>query len=300
MWEDPYANGGEAEEPAPGYGDGPLETEGEAEIPVDPQQLEIATRLLTEAPPGEFDDCHKALSQFVTDPNIVERAKKVALPNWMQAQCLTVEVEGKRAIICNEARLEDGRFVDPNTMRPFTFDFRSRKVVSIESYPIDSSPLRGVLQSAVEKFAAASIRNGRCAVYDAAEGYTIVISGSSISKENFRTGSLVMRFTLTRRGRIQGSIRLREHFYENGNSVAEQASQFDETVGVGSDDETAVNVVKKIGTFYTNWTTSLQKAFDLLASEGLERLRRRLPITKTHINWRQEIIGAASMPVGRK
>jgi hypothetical protein len=183
-------------------------------------------------------------------------------------------------------------------MRPFTFNFASRKVVAIDGEPIDSAPLRAVLQAAVGKFARASIRNGRCAVYDAANGCTIVISGSSISKENFRTGSLVMRFALTPQGRLRGSMRLREHFYENGNSVADQVTQFDESVGVGSNDETAVNAVKRIGAFYAKWTIAMQKAFDLLANEGLDKLRRRLPITKTHINWQQEIIGAASMPVG--
>ena len=87
---------------------------------------------------------------------------------------------------------------------------------------------------------------------------------------------------------------------ENGNSVSNQTSEFDDTVGGSNDEELSVNLVKKITNFYTKWTTALQGGFELLTSECLDKLRRRLPITRTHVNWQQEIIGAASMPAGSR
>ena len=186
-------------------------------------------------------------------------------------------------------------------MKTFRFNFNTRRVEAGSGTVLDSSSLRSTMQPIVQKFAAASIRNGNCAVYDSDDGgVTIVVSGSSVSKENYRTGSLVMRYKLSRDGHLTGSISLRAHFYENGNSVSNQTSEFDDTVGGSNDEELSVNLVKKITNFYTKWTTALQGGFELLTSEGLDKLRRRLPVTRTHVNWQQEIIGAASMPAGSR
>jgi capping protein alpha len=185
-------------------------------------------------------------------------------------------------------------------MRTFTFDFLTRTVGALDADPLTSTSLRSTMQSIVQKFAEEAVHNGNCAVYDAADGVTIVISGSSISKENFRTGSLVMRFALKSSGELTGTIALHAHFYENGNAVSEQASEFKDTVPGSSDDDKSANLVKKISAFYTTWTKGLQEGFELLTSEGLDKLRRKLPIMKTYVNWRQELIGAAAMPAGKK
>ena len=290
---EPEAADAQAEEPA--------EPEEEPLPAVDPKSLEVATRFLSEAPPGEFDDCVAALKQIVSDPNIVEVAKKQAIEKWMMSLCIPAEVDDHRAIICEEARQPNGEFVDANTMKTFRFNFNTRRVEAGSGTVLDSSSLRSTMQPIVQKFAAASIRNGNCAVYDSDDGgVTIVVSGSSVSKENYRTGSLVMRYKLSRDGHLTGSISLRAHFYENGNSVSNQTSEFDDTVGGSNDEELSVNLVKKITNFYTKWTTALQGGVELLTSEGLDKLRRRLPITRTHVNWQQEIIGAASMPAGSR
>ena len=272
----------------------------EEEPAVDQASLEIAARILSEAPPGEFDDCAALLSQVVTDPNLATVAKRRAIEEWLLELCIPVDVDDHRAILCREARLPNGDFVDPNTMKTFGFNFQTRQVVPGDGTVVESSSLRTTMQPIVQKFAAASIRNGNCAVYDADDGVTIVVSGSSISKENYRTGSLVMRYKLTSAGDLSGTINFRAHFYENGNSVSEQASEFHDTIGGSNDEELSVNLVKKITNFYTTWTNALQGGFQLLTEEGLDKLRRRLPVTRTHVNWQQEIIGAAAMPAGRR
>jgi capping protein alpha len=271
--------------------------EPEPEPVVDQRLLDAAIRFLSEAPQGEFEDCYSSMTQLVRDPNVPLVAKRRALPGWMKANCLPVDVDGKRALICADALLESGQFVDPNSYRPFTFNFERRQVTSIGD-PLRSSSLRESLQPALQKWAGGALRNGSAGVYDAPDGATVVISGTTISKENFRTGGLVLRFNVNA-GVVSGSITLRGHCYEQGNAVAEQTTNFRENIPGGSDDEIATNLAKKIGVIYRDWTGKLQAGFDLLSNEGLDKLRRRLPISKTKVNWRQEIIGAASMPVGK-
>jgi hypothetical protein len=269
------------------------------ELHCDRRLLDLAVGFLVEAPPGEFDDCLAALTKFVSDRNIPTAARRIALPVWMKEHCLPVDVEGARAIICEEAMLEQDLFLDPTSMRPFRYDFETRSVAQILSQTRQSSSLRDTMQGIVQKFASSSMRNGTCAVYDTSDGgVTIVISGSSISKENFRTGTVIMRFRYARGGRVTGTIRWLGHYYEQGNAMSDQKATFNEQIGGGSESDIAANFVKKVGSFYTQWTQALQNAFELLTNEGLDRLRRRLPIMKTHVNWRGEIVGSASMPVG--
>jgi hypothetical protein len=190
---------------------------------------------------------------------------------------LPVEVEGKRAIICNEARIENGKFVDPNTMRTFSYNSLTRQLESVDPDPLKSISLQSTMQSIVQNFAQGAVHNGKCAGYDATDGVTIVISGSSISKENFRTGTLVMRVALKSNGQLSGTISLKEHFYENKNADSEQASEFKDTVPGSSDDGKSVNPVKKTCQFYTTWTKEVQERFELLTSEDLDKLRRKAP-----------------------
>jgi hypothetical protein len=275
------------------------EPEPEPEPVVDQALLEAAIRFLVDAPTGEFDDCYAALAQFVADKNIPPIAKRRALPVWLKASCLPVDVEDRKVLISEDGQLESGQFVDPTTARPFTFDFETRQVTAVAADPIPSTPLREALQPALEKWASTALKNGHAAVYDADGGVTVVIAGSTISKENFRTGGVVLRFTLVG-GALAGTIRLRGHCYEQGNAVADQTTSFNDSIPGGTDEEIASALSKKIAAFYGDWTAKLQAGFDLLSTEGLDKLRRRLPIMKTKVNWRQEIIGAAAMPVGKK
>lgn len=266
---------------------------------VDPKLLEAAEHLVVNAPPGEFDDCIHALSGFVSDPKIAQAAKAAYLEKWMVANCLPVQVGDKTAMLCEEASLGNGKYIEPNSMKTFRYNFEDRKAVELNDDPIQSTSLREVIQSTIQKFSSTTLRNGCCGVYDSSEGVSIIMSGSSISKENFRTGSLLMRFTY-HEGHLKGSISLHAHFYENGNAMGSQTSEYDEQVSGADEGQIASNILKKISTMYNDWTTKMANGFELLKSEGLNILRRRLPKTQTKVNWRQEIIGAAAMPTGKR
>lgn len=286
-----------AEEPA--VEEEPVDTNAELIASVDPKLLDAAGRLVVDAPPGEFDDCIHALSGFVSDPKIAQAAKAAYLEKWMVANCLPVQVGDKTAMLCTEASLGNGKYIEPNSMKPFKYNFEERKAVELDDAPIESTSLREVIQSTIQKFSQTTLRNGCCGVYDSSEGVAIIMSGSSISKENFRTGSLLMRFTYNN-GRLKGYISLHAHFYENGNAMGAQTSEYDKAVSGADDGQIASNILKEISSMYNDWTTKMANGFELLKSEGLNILRRRLPKTQTKVNWRHEIIGSAAMPTGKR
>lgn len=81
--------------------------------------------------------------------------------------------------------------------------------------------------------------------FDPPGGVTVVVAGSTISKENFRTGEVVLRCGLSG-GTAAGTISLRGHCYEQGNAVAEQTAAFSEQIPGGTDDEVAAALAGRI------------------------------------------------------
>ena len=301
---------------------------------VTPEQIRtIAARVLKEAPPGEYDECANALKGFVSDKDLITSVEKDTYKTWAQSRVIYVTVgdDEHKALICEEACLGDNRYIDPTTSKAFTYDFANKKTVpsqapvpqppSISENPeeetpevpdepqeldqaplteetIPSSPLREATQATITKFTKASIHDGVCGVYDKDGGLAIAISGSSISKANFRTGSVIFHF-LYQDGKLEGTISFFAHFYENGNAVSHQDAKFSADVAGSDDQTTAQNLAKQLSKFYDEWVQKIVDGFDILSTEGLNKLRRRLPITKTQINWAQELYGGAS-PMPKK
>ncbi|KAH0788203.1 F-actin-capping protein subunit alpha [Histomonas meleagridis] len=264
----------------------------------DPKLVEAASRLLVNAPPGEFEDCVNAMNQFVDDKAVVEEARKQSVRKWMMSRCVAVEVGNHSAMVCEEALQDGSRFVDPHTMKIFKYNFEDRTSQETDEQ-LESTPFRNACQTALDVFSKNTLKNGACGVYDTNNGVAIVLSGSSIARENYRTGDVFMRFTIEN-GHLQGKITAAAHFYENGNCTLENSADFEAQVSGNDNDSMAAAAVKKLSEFYKTWTEKLAYGFDLLKDEGLNRLRRRLPVTKSKVNWRAEIVGSASMGTKKK
>lgn len=259
----------------------------------DPKLVDAASRLLVNAPPGEFDDCVAALSQFASDQEVVKEATNKSIRTWMMNSCAPVTVGDHQAMICEEALQSNGLYVDPNTMNLFNYNFEEKQVEETGE-KLQSTSFRDACQNTLGVFSKNTLKNGTCGVYDIEDGVAIVLSGSSIVRENYRTGNVVMRFTI-KNGHLAGKITAAAHFYENGNCTLENSADFEGNVKGEDDDKQAANAVKLLSEFYKQWTEKLTYGFDLLKNEGLNKLRRRLPVTKSKINWRAEIVGSASM-----
>ena len=285
-------------------------------------ELKAVGRFLKEAPPGEYEDCVHAIKGFIEDKSILEEAIDNTKEEWIVGNCTTIQIDDHSAILCEEAKYGDGKFVDPITCKVFAYDFINQEIVKNtpkekpseeedakspeeeekkeepeqpEEITVESSGFRQELQKSCTKFATMNFHNGACGAYDADDAVKVVIRASSISKQNFRTGLIILRFTC-KDGTIKGSIALKTHFYEHGNCLGTQTTEFEDTYAGDDDEAKAVDVGKKLNKFISKWTGAIAEGFDLLSSEGLNKLRRRLPISVQKINWAQELRGVAAMP----
>lgn len=287
-------------------------------------ELKAVGRFLKEAPPGEYEDCVQAIKGFIEDESVLNEGIKLTKEEWIINNCTTIEIEDHKAILCEEARKGENKFVDPVTNKVFSYDFIEQKI--IENAPkkakieestngeeedkaeeekkeeeeqkeeiVESSELRKAIQPLALAFASSTVHNGTCGTYDSEDGVKIVVRASSISKPNFRTGIILMHFTC-HENTIKGSIELKGHFYEHGNCIGNQKAEFEDSYAGDDEQAQATDIVKKMSKFFNKWNSAVAESFELLNSEGLNKLRRRLPISVQKINWAQELRGLGAMP----
>ena len=297
-------------------------------------ELKAVSRFLKEAPPGEYEDCVQAIKGFIGDESVLDEAVNSTKEEWLLGNCTTIDIDDHKALICEEAKHGDGQFVDPVTCKVFNYDFVNQKVVESAPKPkkvkepkpateeedgekspeeeeqkkeeeeqneapeeitVESTEFREKLQAACTRFATNNMHNGTCGAYDADGAVKVVVRASSISKQNFRTGLIILRFTCAD-GTIKGSLDLKAHFYEHGNCLGTHSAEFEDSYSGDDDEAKAKDVVKKVTTFFNKWNDKVTEGFDLLSSEGLNKLRRRLPISLQKVNWAQELRGLGAMP----
>ena len=254
------------------------------------ENQEIIARFLKESPQGEFDDCYSAIGMFVEDQDLLQEGKSLAFKEWALNHFVQVDVEDHKAILCKYANISEDKFVDPETSKVFNYDFATKTVTMEEEEVSETTELRDKLQDSVSRMTAKSFKNGVAGVYVDGDALRIIVSASFINRQNYRTASIVFDFKFEDE-KLKGTIEFNSHSYESGNAVGHQRAEFSKDIS----EEPEKNIPKALNAFYSEWNTKVTDGIQSISEEGLNKFRRRLPITASKINWRSEMVGTASM-----
>ena len=252
----------------------------------------VATSFLLNAPPGEFQQTAAAIQGLTGDQALTDAARADSFKSWAHKNCHTVTVNDKLAILCDEAQLGEDVYLDPHTGTAFRYDFASHAVEPAQAAAANSAK-RQELQGLMVEYAKSAYKsNVGVGVYDAdKQALAIVLTSSSISLRNYRTGSVKAQYRLEANGKLTGTVAVMQHFFENGNVMCEQSANLDATVKGGD----MKACVEKIREFENGWLKGYVEAFDRLSSEGMTKLRRKMAISGTRINWEAEFRGITGM-----
>lgn len=255
------------------------------------ENLDIVKAFLANAPPGEYEQCTAALRSIIPDEELISKARADTLHEWAESECIAVEVEDHKVIICKEARQSDGVYFDPVTAQLITYDFESRVAT-----PTGDSNGQGEFAKALQEELSAYVvkaykENAAAGVYESGGSITIVLRGSSISLKNFRTGKTVAKYTLSSSGSLKGKITSVQHFFEKGNAVCQHDGECNESCTYGD----VKSVLKAIKNFEEKWLNDYKATLEKIGTDVLFQLRRKFPYSKTKINWQQEITVGGGM-----
>lgn len=256
------------------------------------ENLEIINEILANAPSGEYEQCTAALRSIVQDDELISQARSLTLPDWVEKECLLVDIDDHKALICKEASQGEGIYVDPTNQQIFAYDFESH-TCSPTGDTIESTPFRDELQAELDAYVKTTYKeNAGAGVYLNADGsISVVLRSSSVSLKNFRTGRTIAKYLINQDGSLTGNISSTQHFFERGNSVCSHDGDCNETIQFGD----AKSVVNAISTFEDKWLRYYQATLEKIGADVLFQLRRKFPYTKQKINWQQEITVGGGM-----
>ncbi|KAH0791189.1 F-actin capping protein alpha subunit [Histomonas meleagridis] len=261
------------------------------------KQTQIISEILSEAPPGEYKQCEAALKGLLPKQNSLKEATEATELQWNLSQYTYVPFNTHSAMLCAEARLPDGSFIDPVTLQTFTYNL-DKKAATNTGKTVQGSPLRNLIQEKISVYGLNSYGHYfACGAFDTKDQKVqVILRSSSISLENYRTGNVIAKYLVDpSKLEVKGRIQTLQHFFENGNAVCQYGVNLDKKLSGKSPEEISNSFMEAIIEFENNFYDEYIIGLSKIGDEGLNRLRRKLPVTATKINWEIELTTGASM-----
>lgn len=259
-------------------------------------KVEIAAKFLKDAPVGEYEQCAAALQTITNDAGLLQSAREESGKEWEHRQCTGVKNGENIVIICEEALLSDGCYVDPYTWKAFNYDFKSKMISPSDSQPPPTTKLRDAIQARLTLYAPiAYTSKSAYGAYLKDDQIVVVMRSSSVSLKNYRTGCAIGKYVIASDGTYKGRLETTEHFFENGNSMCHYAAETKGRMRAADPIKFADEFVDSVAMFEEQYFEALSQGLEKIGEEGLSKLRRKLPVTATKVNWELELSTGGGM-----
>ncbi|KAJ2781465.1 F-actin-capping protein subunit alpha [Coemansia interrupta] len=243
-----------------------------------------AAGLLLHSPPGEVDDVFNDIRGIVNDDEALQEKIEPVLAESNMQQFLVVEVpdkEGSKVLLTPYNQVDGGRFHDPNTNTVFAFDHLRRVAYDPEETAEsgEHTELRARLQRSLEQYVEAHFAEGFVSVFEHEGSVVSCLVSNKYSPANFWNGSwrAVWSYDVAK-GQLNGSVKVRVHYFEDGNVQLDTQSDFTSDVGENE-------VAEAIKKFEAEFQQGVNDGFRQLSERTFKGLRRALPVTRNRIDW---------------
>ncbi|KAJ1879744.1 F-actin-capping protein subunit alpha [Coemansia sp. RSA 1722] len=252
-----------------------------------------AASLLLHSPPGEVDDVFNDIRGIVNDDEALQELIEPVLAESNMQQFLVVDVPDKQSkVLLTPYNLldENNKYLDPTTKTAFTFDHLRRIGSDPEEYQetMDdddaNEQLRAELQKALEQYVESHFKEGFVSVFAHEGSIVSCIVSNKFSPSNFWNGSWRAVWSFNpESNQLNGSIKVRVHYFEDGNVQLDTQSDFSRDVETGGD--VAKKVAKLIGQSEAEFQQGINDGYRQLSEKTFKGLRRTLPVTRNKIDW---------------
>ncbi|KAJ2396157.1 F-actin-capping protein subunit alpha [Coemansia sp. RSA 2559] len=211
-------------------------------------------------------------------------------------QFLVVSVPEKesKVLLTPYNQVSEGRYVDPNTRTEFAFDHLRRIASDAQEVAAADSGsqevLRGALQKELNTYVEAHYPEGAASVFVHEGQIVSCIVSNKYSPNNYWNGSwrAVWSFNVET-GQLNGSVKVKVHYFEDGNVQLDTQSDFAADVpDASSASESAAmacKVAKLIRKYEAEFQLGINDGYRQLADKTFKGLRRTLPVTRNKIDW---------------
>ncbi|CAI4588172.1 ATV_HP_G0043170.mRNA.1.CDS.1 [Saccharomyces cerevisiae] len=244
---------------------------------------EVINKIINDSPPGELREVYDDLIKITSENS--KNTVLDAIENYNVQNCIPIEVNGNSVII-SKYNKEGAKFFDPVNSVIFSVNHLERKGLDIEPYEFTHAKIeKGQLKELHDKLHEYLLQSFpgdvSFAVYPVPEEISkisIIIVSTKYNPNNFWNGHWRSSYIYDLETReLSGQISTQVHYYEDGNVSFQSGKDINQS---NVDD-----VVCTIRDIETNFENDLDLSFFDLNEKQFKALRRRLPVTRSKINW---------------
>ncbi|KAL8197468.1 UNVERIFIED_CONTAM: hypothetical protein K2H54_025624 [Gekko kuhli] len=270
----------------------------ERPAPLDRQEtVQTVSRLLKQAPPGEFDKAFSDLRALVEDDGLMceEASGFCAVHN--KDHFTPVRAEGCEVLLTRHNELEENHFLDPQSQVSFEYDHLRRKASDFQAHPEEDEKgeqWRRELQESLKAYVSEHYPEGLCGVFikdTAVRRIFVACIASHQHKPSASWNGLwksEWTFALTPAStstEVSGTITVQAHYFEDGNVHLNVTRDVEETLLVTDEAQTAREFVKLVEKAERQVQTGLMEEYQKMKDTYVKAFRRQLPITHTTLDW---------------
>ncbi|CCE62551.1 hypothetical protein TPHA_0C04010 [Tetrapisispora phaffii CBS 4417] len=243
----------------------------------------VIADIISDAPSGEITEIYEDLIKIVGESakeSILEAIEQYNIRN-----CIPIEVEGKQIII-SEYNKDGVKFIDPITAISFSVDHLNRTGFDIGSSDISLSSVQEEIVKNLNEYTASDFSGevtfGVYPIPNEEDKTSIIISSTKYNASNFWNGEWKSKYIFdSSSNSLEGEIDVDVHFYEDGNV----SFKSNKKINLSSVND-AVSALKEVE---VEFEKELDSSFSDLNEKQFKSLRRKLPITRSKVNWGKAI-----------
>ncbi|XP_003226623.3 F-actin-capping protein subunit alpha-2-like isoform X2 [Anolis carolinensis] len=265
------------------------------------EKAQLVSRLVKQAPPGEFNEVFSDLRMLVDDDGMMcEEAENLcAMHN--KDHFTPVQTEGCNVLLTRHNELEENRFLDPQNRVSFKYDHLRRTLSDFQAHHEEDKKgeaWRRTFHEALKAYVGNHYPEGLCSVFikDTAVRTIFVacIESHQHRSSAFWNGlwrsewtfALVPSSTSTE---VMGNILVQAHYFEDANMHLNVAKDVEETLLVTDKNQTAQEFVKLVEKVENVVQRGLMEEYQHMNGTYLKSFRRQLPITHARLDWEKVV-----------
>lgn len=243
----------------------------------------IIDQIIRDSPAGEIEEVYKDLITIAGEASMDIIIDSICDYNIENTQ--PVDVEGKD-IIVSKYNKEGTKFVDAVNKVQFSVDHLHRKGFDVGSYDTELNSVQQKYQKVLREYLDDNFPGkATAAIYPVPEQENknaFIIVSTKYNPSNFWNGQWKSEYIYDSSNRsLAGNINVIVHYYEDGNVSFKSSKEIAE-----DDVDDPVEAISKVEKSFED---ELQVTFSELNEKQFKSLRRRLPITRSKVNWGKAI-----------
>nr|XP_034987595.1 F-actin-capping protein subunit alpha-1-like [Zootoca vivipara] len=266
-----------------------------------PEKAQVVSRLLKQAPPGEFNEAFSDLRMLVDDDTMMceEVASLCAVHN--KDNFIPVKSKKCEVLLTRHNELEENRFLDPQNRVSFKYDHLTRVPSNFQDQPEEDEKgevWRRALQEALKVYVGNHYPEGLCSVFikDTAvrKIFVACIESHRYKPSSFWNGLWKSEWTFalapaSTSTEVSGTIMVQAHYFEDGNTHLTVVKDVEETLLVTDETQTAQDFAKLVEKAENEIQGGLMEEYKQMNGTYLKSFRRQLPITRTSLDWEKVV-----------